>query len=131
VKYLHLAYLHLATVLPAFLIGSFMLLRKKGTPVHKVLGRIYLALMLTTATIALFMPARVGPTILGHFGFIHLLCALTIYAVPVAHFAIRRGDVKTHRGAMIKLYVGAILIAGAFAMAPGRLLNSWLFGVAA
>ena len=128
--YLQLAYLHLATVLPAFLIGSFMLLRRKGTPAHKMLGRIYLVLMITTATIALFMPARVGPTILGHFGFIHLLCVLTIYAVPQAYFAVRRGDLKTHRGAMIKLYVGAILIAGAFALAPGRLLNGWLFGVA-
>ncbi len=128
--YLQLAYLHLATVLPAFLIGSFMLLRRKGTPAHKMLGRIYLVLMITTATIALFMPARVGPTILGHFGLIHLLCVLAIYAVPQAYLAVRRGDIKTHRIAMIKLYVGAILIAGAIALAPGRLLNGWLFGVA-
>jgi uncharacterized membrane protein len=129
--YLQLAYLHLATVLPAFLIGTFMLIRKKGTPVHKALGRIYLVLMLTTATIALFMPAKVGPTFMGHFGFIHLLCLLTIQAVPQAYFAVRRGDIKTHRGAMVKLYVGAILIAGAFTLAPGRLLNGWLFGAAA
>lgn len=129
--YLQLAYFHLATVLPAFLIGSFMLVRSKGTPAHRMLGRIYLVLMLTTATTALFMPAKVGPTILGHFGLIHLLCALTIYAVPQAYFAIRRGDVKTHRGAMIKLYVGAILIAGAFALTPGRLLNGWLLRVVA
>lgn len=108
-----------------------MLLRKKGTPVHKVLGRIYLVLMLTTATIALFMPAKLGPTILGHFGFIHLLCVLTIHAVPDAYFAVRRGNIKGHRSAMIKLYVGAILIAGAFALAPGRLLNSWLLAVLA
>jgi uncharacterized membrane protein len=129
--YLQLAYLHLATVLPAFLLGTFILFRKKGTPIHKALGRIYLTLMLVTATIALFMPAQVGPTILGHFGFIHLLCVLTIYAVPQAYFAVRRGDIKTHRGAMIKLYVGAILIAGAFAFSPGRLLNGWLRAVAA
>ena len=130
-NYLQLAYLHLATVLPAFLLGSFLLFRRKGTPVHKSLGRAYMILMFATATIALFMPAQIGPTVLGHFGLIHLLCVLTIYAVPKAYFAARRGDIKAHRSAMIRLYVGAILIAGAFALTPGRLLNGWLFGVAA
>ena len=80
--YEHLAYLHLATVLPAFAIGTFQLARPKGTPVHRILGRIYLVLMVATAAIALFMPARVGPNILGHFGFIHLLW-LAIFGTPL------------------------------------------------
>jgi uncharacterized membrane protein len=130
-NYLQLAYLHLATVLPAFLIGSFLLFRRKGTPNHRALGHVYMALMLATATVALFMPAMIGPTILHHFGFIHLLCALTIYAVAEAYFAVRRGDIKTHRRAMVRPYVGALLIAGAFTLTPVRLLNDWLFGVAA
>jgi len=123
-----LAYLHLATVVPAFAIGAFQWLRAKGTPAHKMLGRIYLALMIVTATIALFMPAKLGPTLLGHFGFIHLLCLLTIYAGPKAWFAARRGDIATHKRTMAILYVGAIVIAGSFALSPGRLLHGWLFG---
>jgi uncharacterized membrane protein len=128
--YEHLAYLHLATVLPAFAIGTFQLARPKGTPVHRILGRIYLVLMVATAAIALFMPARVGPNILGHFGFIHLLCLLTLYAAPTAYLAARRGDIKSHSKAMVALYVGAILIAGMFAVSPGRLLHGWLFATA-
>jgi len=128
--YLHIAYLHLATVVPAFAIGTIQFLRVKGNPLHRMLGRIYLVLMIVTATIALFMPARVGPTLLGHFGFIHLLCLLTIYAAPKAYLAARRGDINTHKKAMIHLYVGALLIAGALAFMPGRLLNGWLFGTA-
>lgn len=128
--YLQLAYLHLATVVPAFVIGTFQLVRKKGTPSHRILGRIYLALMFITAIIVLFMPARVGPTVLGHFGFIHLLCILVLYTVPKAYFAALRHDVRTHRIAMISLYVGAIVIAGTFAFAPGRLLHEWIFGTA-
>ena len=46
--YLQLAYGHLATVLPAFFIGTFLLLNRKGTPRHKRLGRVYLVLMFTT-----------------------------------------------------------------------------------
>lgn len=123
-----LAYLHLASILPAFLIGTLLLLRRKGTTRHRFLGRAYLVLMLATGITTLFMPARVGPSVLGHFGFIHLFSLLTLYAVPTAWRAARQGDIATHRGNMIGLYVGGILIAGAFALMPGRLLHGWLFG---
>jgi uncharacterized membrane protein len=55
--YTQLAYLHLATVLPAFAIGAFRLIRRKRTPSHKLLGKIYMLLMLVTALITLAMPA--------------------------------------------------------------------------
>ena len=126
--YTQLAYLHLATVLPAFAIGAFQLIRRKGTPGHKLLGKIYMVLMLATAFITLAMPAEVGPRFLNHFGFIHAFSFLTLFNVPLAYFAVRRGNIKAHRGAMIGLYVGGILIAGAFAFSPGRMLHEWLFG---
>ena len=126
--YLQLAYLHLGTVFPAFLIGTFLLLNRKGTPAHKVLGKIYMSLMLVTAIVTLFMSAGVGPTLLGHFGFIHLFSFLVFYLVPTAYLALRGGNIKKHRDSMIGLYVGGILIAGGFTFVPGRLLHSWLIG---
>ena len=126
--YTQLAYLHLATVVPAFAIGVLQLLRRKGTPSHKVLGRIYMVLMLVTAFITLAMPAEVGPRLLNHFGFIHAFSFLTLFSVPTAYFAVRHGYIKAHRAAMVSLYVGGILIAGAFAFSPGRMLHGWLFG---
>lgn len=125
--YLQLAYLHLGTVFPAFLIGTFLLANRKGTPIHKLLGKIYMSLMLFTALVTLFMSAEVGPTFFGHFGFIHLFSVLVLYSVPTAYVAARNGKIKTHRWNMVSLYVGGILIAGAFTFAPGRLLHSWLF----
>ncbi|MBI3775411.1 MAG: DUF2306 domain-containing protein [Gammaproteobacteria bacterium] len=125
--YQQLAYLHLATILPAFLIGTFLLLRRKGTALHKALGRSYLLLILATGVITLFMPAQVGPSLLGHFGFIHTFSLLVFYSVPAAYIAARRGDIKTHRGNMIGLYVGGIIVAGSFALMPGRMLNEMLF----
>jgi uncharacterized membrane protein len=126
--YHQLAYFHLATVLPAFFIGTFQLLRRKGTPLHKTFGRIYLLLMISTGLITLLMPAHVGPRFLGHFGFIHTFSLLTLYSAPAAYLAVRRGNIKGHRRNMIGLYVGGILLAGAFAFAPGRMLSEWLFG---
>ena len=125
--YLNLAYIHLATVLPCFLIGAWLLLRRKGTTVHKRLGRAYAVLMLFTALVTLPMPAAVGPRFLDHFGFIHLFSVLVLVSVPAAVYGIRRGNVAAHRGHMVGVYVGGILIAGTFALMPGRLLHTWLF----
>ena len=125
--YTQLAYLHLAMVIPAFGIGTLQLLKRKGTPIHKRLGRIYMTLMLATALITLAMPAQVGPQFLQHFGFIHAFSLLALFSVPTAYFAARRGNLNAHRAAMIGLYIGGILIAGAFAFAPGRMLHGWLF----
>ena len=125
--YLQLTYLHLSTIVPAFLIGTYLLLNHKGTPLHKALGKIYMSLMLFTALVTLSMSAEVGPVVLNHFGFIHLLSFLVLYTVPTAYFAARNGNVKQHRGNMIGLYVGGLLIAGAFTFMPGRLLHGWIF----
>jgi uncharacterized membrane protein len=125
--YLDLAYIHLTTVASAFLIGTTLLLMKKGTSLHKLLGRIYMPLMLVTAVVTLFMPAKVGPSLAGHFGFIHIFSAMVLYSVPTAYIHARRGNIAKHRSAMIGLYVGGMLIAGSFAFMPGRLLNEWLF----
>ena len=126
--YLTLAYVHLATVMPCFLIGGWQLLRPKGTNSHKKLGRIYTVLILVTAVVTLPMPAEVGPRFLDHFGFIHLFSALVLFSVPAAIISIRRGNVRAHRGHMMGVYGGGILIAGSFALMPGRLLHGWLFG---
>lgn len=126
--YTQLAYLHLATVVPAFALGAVQLFRRKGTPSHRLLGKSYMILMLATALITLTMPAKVGPQFLNHFGFIHLFSLLTLINIPIAYFAARRGNIRAHRAAMISLYVGGILIAGAFAFSPGRMLHEWLFG---
>jgi uncharacterized membrane protein len=127
-SYLQLAYLHLATILPAFVIGTYLLLNTKGTTKHKRLGKIYMLLMLITACITLFMSAEVGPSLFGHFGFIHLLSVLVIYTVPAALIIAKSGNIQAHRFHMIGLYVGGLLIAGIFTLMPGRLLHSWIIG---
>ena len=126
--YLTLAYLHLVTVVPCFFLGAWLLARRKGTAMHKRLGRVYAVLMLFTALITLVMPAEVGPALLGHFGFIHLFSVLVFVSIPLAVVSIRRGNLRAHRGHMLGVYFGGILIAGGFALVPGRLLHGWLFG---
>jgi uncharacterized membrane protein len=127
-EYLNLMYAHLITVVPCFIIGTILLLIKKGTSIHRNFGRIYMILMMITAIITLFMPAIVGPRFLNHLGYIHLFSFLTIYTVPTAYLAIKKGDIKSHKRKMIVLYFGAIIIAGGFTFFPGRYLYEMFFG---
>jgi uncharacterized membrane protein len=121
--YMQLAYIHLATVLPAFVIGTYLLFSRKGSPVHRRMGKAYMALMVITSLVSLMMPAVVGPRLLNHFGLIHLFSLLALWSVPTALSAARRHDVIAHRNSMIGLYVGGLVIAGGFTFAPGRLMH--------
>jgi uncharacterized membrane protein len=126
--YIELAYVHLATIFPAFLIGTFLLFKRKGTRFHKQLGKVYMLLMLFTSSVTLLMPAEIGPTFLNHFGFIHLLSLLVFICVIAAYVAARNGNIKIHKANMLGLYIGGLLVAGGFTFLPGRLLNGWVFG---
>lgn len=123
-------YLHLYTVIPAFIIGTYLMINRKGSTKHKYLGKIYMILMFSTALISLFIPAAVGPRLINHFGYIHLLSLLVMYGIPTAYMQIKKGRVVAHRSVMIQIYIGGLLIAGGFAVfSPGRLLNNWLMAL--
>jgi uncharacterized membrane protein len=123
-----IVFIHLIIILPCILIGTYLIFAKKGSKIHKLAGKTYMALMAFTSVLTLFIPAQVGQKILNHFGVLHLLSLLTLLTVPKAWFAIKRGDVKTHKSAMIKMYVGGIIIAGCFAVfVKGRYLHYVFF----
>ena len=119
---------HLFTVLPAALLGTYLILRPKGTPSHRLLGKVYMILMLTTAALSLLIPAAVGPQLVGHLGLIHILSFVVLFSVPRAYFAARNHNLVHHKIAMIGVYVGGVLVAGGFTLAPGRYLNQLLLG---
>ncbi|PRP65941.1 DUF2306 domain-containing protein [Nonlabens agnitus] len=123
-----LMFTHLVTVVPCIFIGGYLLMAYKGTPRHKLLGKIYMSLMFITALITIFLPANVGPSLWNHFGWIHLFTVLTLWTVPTAFIAVRKGRIKAHKRKMILLYVGAIMIAGGFTLVPGRYLHEMFFG---
>lgn len=120
----HLAVIiHVSTVLPAIPLGGFLLLAPKGTPMHKILGKIWVALMVTTACSAIFIQTG------GSFSFIHIFVPMTLWASYKLIATARRGDMKGHKKEILSLYLGALMIPGIVSFAlPGRLMNVWLFG---
>jgi uncharacterized membrane protein len=113
--------IHLGTVLPALPLGAYILLSRKGGRVHRLLGRIWAGMMMVTAISSFWLTSN------GSLSPIHIFSVMTLVSIPMAVVAIRRGHVERHRRAITGVYIG-LVIAGAFAFLPGRLLNSWLGG---
>jgi uncharacterized membrane protein len=111
--------IHLATILPALLLGAYVLIRRKGDRRHKLLGKIWVALMVTTAMSVLWLGES--------WSFIHLFSLLVFISIPRAIWAIRAGNVIAHQRAMQGMYIGSV-VAGVFALLPGRLLGTLMFG---
>lgn len=114
---------HLLTVLPALLIGAVVMVQRKGTTAHIVLGRAYMLLMLTTAILSFWVRGLNGESLSP----IHALSAWSIASVIAGWWAIRTGRRRLHRNFMIGLYAG-VVIAGAFTLLPGRALGRLLWG---
>ncbi len=110
-------FIHVGTVVPALLLGGPVLVMKKGTALHKMLGRIWAALMMTTALSSFWLQGLVG-TISP----IHIFSVITLVSIPRAIWAIRKGDVVTHQRAMVGPYIG-LLVAGLFSFMPGRMMG--------
>lgn len=116
--------LHVAGALGALVIGTVLLVGVKGTRWHRILGWSWVAAMAVTAISSLFIH-RINP---GGLSVIHLLSGWTIISLPMAIYAIRRGRVQAHRRAMTGMFVGGLIVAGAFTFLPGRLMWAIFFG---
>jgi uncharacterized membrane protein len=120
--------IHVATVVPAFILGTWQFaLSHKGSPAHRAVGALYLALMTITSISAIFITAVVGPTFMG-FGLIHLLVLLTLFSVWNAIRGIQTGNIPRHRRAVMGSYLYGIVIAGALTFIPGRIMAAVVFG---
>jgi len=112
--------LHLCAAVFALLLGVGILFLRKGTPSHKALGRLWVAVMLVTAISSFWITRD------GQWSWIHALSAWTLVSIALAVYFIRRGRVRAHQGFMIGTYLG-LLGAGAGALAPGRTLYFFFF----
>lgn len=112
-------HIHLAATILALALGAFMLIRRKGTWSHRLLGWLWVALMLTAAISSFWITGLTG----GGFSPIHILSVVVLVSVPAAIFAIRNGRVNAHRRAMQILFFSGLVLPGLLTLLPGRLLG--------
>ena len=116
--------IHWITALTALVFGITMLVRRKGTASHKLIGRMFIILMLVTA-ISSFWIREINR---GGFSWIHIFIPITFFASWEAIHYIRKGNVKRHKRAVIGMFFGALLIPGLFTLLPGRRMWMLFFG---
>ena len=120
---------HLAALVIAVPLAPVQLLAPKGTPVHRALGKIWVAAMALVALSALLILDHPVPPNLGPISWLHGLALFTLWSLWRAIRAARAGRIEEHRGFMFGLAVGALAIPGAFAIfVPGRVLYRALVG---
>ena len=116
---------HVAAALAAIVLGLVQFLRPKGTGAHRLLGWCWVVLMANVALSSIGITGVAGP---GRFSWIHGISAITICLLAAAVVSARRGQIRKHRSSMIGLYLGALLITGAFTLLPGRIMGRVVFG---
>ncbi|MBZ9736827.1 DUF2306 domain-containing protein [Mesorhizobium sp. CA18] len=116
---------HAFAAFAALAIGGAQLALPKGTVRHGVLGYSWVALMLVIA-ISSFWIQQIR--LVGPFSPIHLLSILVMVTVPLATWYAHMHKVTARRGAVIKLYLFALVGAGIFTLLPGRIMHAVVFG---
>ncbi len=117
--------LHATAAMAAFALGIVQFAAPKGTIPHRTVGWIWVGLILAV-TLSSFLIHQIR--LWGPWSPIHLLSIFTLVTLPLAVWAAHRHDVARHRRAMISIFLGALLIAGAFTLLPGRIMHAVVFG---
>lgn len=116
--------IHVLAAVCAFGLGMAMFASRKGARFHRIAGWTWVALMGLVAGSSLLITGLNGHS----YSFIHLLSGFTLIMLPLAVIAARKHDVVTHRRRMTGLFLGSMVIAGAFTFLPGRLMWQMFFG---
>lgn len=111
-------HIHLAATILALALGIFMLIRRKGTVSHRILGWAWAGLMLMAAISSFWITSRPDG-----FSPIHILSVVILVSVPAAIFAIRNGRVNTHRRVMQIVFFSGLVLPGLLTLLPYRLLG--------
>lgn len=117
--------IHALLAIAAFVLGAVQLALPKGGARHRAMGRAWVALMLGAALSA---PLIGGWTGWGDLSWLHGLVLLTVFGLWGGVRAARAGDRRDHARTMLMVFAGALVIAGGFAFAPGRVMHAVVTG---
>jgi uncharacterized membrane protein len=116
---------HAFAAMAAFGLGIVQFAAPKGTLPHRTVGWLWVALLATIA-ISSFWIHEIR--MWGPFSPIHLLSIFVLIMLPRAVWAAHGHKVSAHKKGMIGIFVGGLVIAGAFTFWPGRIMHAVVFG---
>lgn len=117
---------HMSAAMTAVLLGPFALWARLGRitrpRLHRALGYAWVTCMIAAALSAMFIRDFNLPNIVGYTP-IHLFVPLTCFFLYNAFAQLLQGNIQGHRKNMVKLYISACIVAGAFTLLPRRYLG--------
>jgi len=119
--------LHALAAIAAFVLGVVQLLAPKGTLPHRVLGWIWVGLLLTVAISSFWIHGH-SFRLWRQWSPIHLLSIFTPVMLVIGVIMARRHHVRAHAIIMSSIFAGALAIAGLFTLVPGRIMHAVVFG---
>ncbi len=117
---------HLLAGLSALILGLVQLLAAKGSKRHRLLGRLWVMIMVALCTSAFFLHGF--PPLMFGLSVFHLLSIWTLFCLAISVLAVRQQQIRLHRTFIIGAYVGTVG-AALGTLAPGRLIHEWLFAL--
>jgi len=116
---------HAGAAIFAMAIGPFTLWRRRRDKFHRMLGGLWIILMIVVATTAWFIHTI---QLIGPFSPIHLFSLWTYWSLFVALRHVKAGRYKAHGAEMQGLYLWALGVTGIMTLMPGRAMHRILFG---
>jgi uncharacterized membrane protein len=115
--------IHFFFAISAFLVGAFQLFGRKGTDQHRVLGRLWVAMMTIICVTSFWIRELMPNGVFWGYSPIHLLSIFVLIQISLGVYFARIGNISSHKKCMAFTYIGGLLIAGAFTFYPGRILH--------
>lgn len=112
---------HTLAALAAMAVGAAVFLRRKGTPAHAWLGRAWVGLMLAVTLSTIWIKGD------GRYSWIHILSVVVTALLALGVYWALTGRIEGHRKLMTRVYLGALVVTGAFTLLPQRLLGKMLW----
>lgn len=123
---------HAFAAMAAFVLGLIQFAAPKGTLPHRSLGVLWVVLMAAIIVSSIFIRPAVYPGLpfVQWFSWIHIFTLLTFYGVAQGVTLLLRGGpaLKFHSRPFRGIFIGGLIIAGALAFLPGRIMHDVVFG---
>lgn len=123
---------HAFAAMAAFVLGVVQLTAPKGTLPHRSLGLLWVLLMAAVTASSVFIRPSLDPglPVWRWFSWIHIFTVVTAVGIVGGVYHIAKGGptLKKHKGPFIGIFIGGLIIAGALAFLPGRIMHEVAFG---
>lgn len=122
---------HVFAAMAAFALGVIQLTAPKGTLPHRTLGVLWILLIAAVTVSSIFIRPSLAPglPVWRWFSWIHIFTVITAAGIVGGLYYLLKGGMtlKGHAGPFRGMFIGGLIIAGALAFLPGRIMHEVAF----